>query len=205
MKKIVSLFVVFILGGTGMPGCYPCKCPDVATIDKYADIEGVSSFLSKKATATSGLGSVKANDRLSWDEIALFSVVYVIRTYGYDLPKKKVGTWGLAAYACDCVQPGYLGSTERLKNMTVKTVFDFDATHPAGSALDEWVQVDFYPSGKTLKRFLAEGPIPGISLGRHDLTITKAPSVKGPFALDITVELDNGEIYTTQTLIVQLQ
>lgn len=205
MKKTLSLIILFIIGGVGVPGCFNCNCPDSSAIAKYADIEGLSSFISRQGPSVSGSGNIKDNDKVSWSDIHSFSVLYTIRTYGHHSPSQKIlRYWGSAAYACDCVQPGYLGSPERLKFMTIKTVFDFDANYPAGSTLDEWVSVGFYPASETLKNYLAKGPISGISLGRHDLVITKKPSAKGSFALDVTVELDNGEVYTTRTPVIEL-
>lgn len=206
MAKTILLTVLFWVGIISLPGCNDCKCPDVNTVRKYVDIEGVGSYIRKKASATSGLGTVKADDKIRWDELAYFSVGYTIRLYGVHINQRKSPTnWGMAAYACSCIEPGYLGSQERLKRITVKTAFDFDANYAAGSTVDELVAVVIIRDHpKPLKDYLSEGPLSYNEYSRLDLIFNKAPSVKGPFALDITIELDNGEVYTTRTPVIQL-
>ena len=205
MAKTVLFTVLFWVGLVGLPGCDDCKCPDANSVNRYVDVDGVESGISRKSSATSDRSFVKAGDKVRWEELAYFSVGYITRTYGVHINQRKASiSWGTAAYACDCVQPGYMGSQERLKHITVKTVFDFDANYPAGNALDEWVQVSTYPGDKPLSQYLSTRPFAYNEYTRLELSVNKAPSAKGPFALDVTVELDNGEVYTTRTPVIEL-
>lgn len=203
MKRTAAFFLLFWTGLLGMPGCDNCVCPK----DVYADINGLIPFTYKRTSGTAGLSSVSNNERLSWNEIARFSVSYAIRTYGNLLRQREFPTsWGRAAYACDCNPPGYLGTQEKLKSMTIRTAFDFDATHPAGSVLNEFttVTVNSGANGVPLNAYLSKGLVAYQEGNQFNLVLTQAPSAKGPFALDITVELDNGEVYSTRTPVVEL-
>ena len=208
MKRMIHLTAVLLIGTIGMPGCDDCKCPGPNSVSKYINIEGVGSYVSKKssASATSGPSAVKASDKVRWEELTYFSIGYTTRTYGARINQQKPrSSWGATAYACDCTYiPGYLGSQEKLKRITVRTVFDFDVNYPAGSTVDELVRVSTYPGDKPLSEYLSKSPLPYNEYSRLDLSINKVPSAKGPFALDITVELDNGEVYTTRTPVIEL-
>lgn len=199
MKKLIFLTVILLIG---VPGCDDCKCPEAS---KYIDINGMNSLIVKKAPTTSGLGTAKAGDKVSWDEIDSFSVPLTTRLYGYHaLPRSTVRHWGTAVYACDCDPPGYLGTQEKIKKITVKTAFDFDASYPAGRVIDEIVTVGSNPKNVPLIEYLSKGFIPYYQGSSFRLFLIKAPSAKGPFALDITLELDNGEVYTTRTPVIEL-
>jgi len=86
----------------------------------------------------------------------------------------------------------------------VKTVYDFDRNHPAGSVMNDITSLYNYLNNKPLSKYLSEVPVSYNQSSRLDLVIDRAPASKGPFALDVTVELDNGETYTTRTPIIEL-
>ncbi len=204
MKKTLSLIILFIIGGVGVPGCYNCNCPK----DTYADISGLNLLVYGKVSPTPNFRIIEANTKISWNEVAYFSIGYAVRTYGINSNQNEQLThWGSAVYACDCNPPGYLGTQEKLKYITVRTAFNFDPAHPAGSILNELttVTVNSNTNNIPLNEYLSKGLIPYQQGSRLDLVLNKAPSAKGPFALDITVELDNGEVYTTRTPVIQLQ
>ena len=194
MKKSFALIFVFWIGLAALPGCNSCVCPKAT----YADIIGLRSFINAKNPTT----TVNVDEPVRWDVIDYFALSYDIRAYSH---RNRPG-WGMAVYACDCVPPGSLGSTETLTNLTVKTVFAFDDTHPAGSVLNELVAVaDAQSTLISLNNFLAKRPISYQDMIRFNrLTVAKTPVQEGPFALDITATLDNGETYTARTVTIQL-
>ena len=201
MRKAIGLIFVLWIGIAALPGCDSCVCPKAT----HADIIGLQSFIFAKTPTT----TINVNEPVRWDIIDHFALNYEIRTYSQ---RRRAG-WGTAAYACDCVPPGSLGSTETLTNLTVKTVFDFDATHPAGSSLTESVvltggyRTDKYKEvSLSVADFLAGGPVSYEDMIQFSkLSLLGTPTAKGPFALDITVTLDNGEVYTTRTTQIQLR
>ncbi len=205
MKKAIAFTLLFWVGLVWLPGCFNnCSdCPDQKTVPKYADIIGLGSFMTKQITAASEQRTVQANDKLRWQDIVYISVLYSTRTYGTRMNPGRL-SWGGAAYACDCIQPGYLGSEEKLVNLTVRTVYDFDAAHPAGSVMNELTSTYGYPQNKPLNEYLSKGPVAYGQSSRIDLVIDKAPVATGLFALDVTIALDNGEVYTTRTPVIQL-
>ncbi len=212
MKRTIYLTIVLLIGTIGMPGCDDCKCAKIkgGYVDKYLDIDGLSSFIVRKTVSVSGPNTFKANDQVGWSEIAHFSLSYTTRTYGHRLaPRNRTGQWGSVAYACDCTPPllsGYLGTQEKLKYITVRTVFNFDSDHPAGSIINGLTALAGNPgsSATPLNEYLSKGLIPYREKNSFQLVISRTPSAKGPFALDITVELDNGEVYTNRTPIIEL-
>lgn len=205
MKKVIFFTLFFWVGLVSLPGCLNncTDCPDQNTVSKYADIVGLGSFINKQITTNSEPRTVKANDRLRWDNITFFSIIYDIRTYGMRVRRPRP-SWGTSAYACDCIQPGYLGSEEKLVNLTVKTVYNFDSSHSAGSVINDITSIYRYLNNQSLNDYLLQMPIPYSTSSRIDLVIDRTPSAKGPFALDVTVELDNGEVYTTRTPVIEL-
>lgn len=203
MKKTVSFIMLFWIGMIAIPGCYDCNCPK----DTYADINGLNLLVYRKVLPTSNFSIVEANAKINWNEVAYFSIGYAVRTYAVNFNQsERLINWGAAVYACDCNPPGYLGTQEKLKYITVRTAFDFDTTHLAGSILNELTTVTAHPNAKNipLNEYLSKGLVPYQHGNRFDLVINQTPSPKGPFALDITVELDNGEVYTTRTPVIEL-
>ncbi len=201
MLKTIFLTLFFWVGLLALPGCFRCDCPEQKP---FVDINGLYAGAAKKSTT--GPIAVKAGDKLSWDELVFLSAGYRVRYYANRLPLKSVSPhWGSVVYACKCNEDGSAGTTEKAKYMTVKTVHDFDAAHPAGSVVDELIAFIIYPNpARTpLTDYFLKGPVP-YTMERLQFVVTKAPTNKGPFALDITVELDNGERYTAQTPIIDL-
>lgn len=201
MLRTTFLTLLFWVGLVAIPSCnrYPCNCPDIP--EKYIDIEGVSGDIAKKSTT--GPIAVQVGDKLSWSELVSFYARYKTRKYDYQSPAELLPSFGMAAHACDCPTPGYLGTQEKLKYMTVETVYAFDATHPAGSVINDLVSMKIFPNPIPLNDYFSKGPTPygGDSL---EFILTKSPANKGPFALGITAELDNRESYTAQTPLIDL-
>ncbi len=200
MKKTFSFIFTFWIGLAALPGCNSCVCPK----ETYADIVGLQASIWAKTPTT----IVDVTQPVRWDIIEYVSLYYHIRAYSQ---RGRAG-WGMVAYACDCVEPGSAGSKERLTNLAIRTVFDFDAAHPAGSSVidiatltggyraDNYKKVSF-----SVADFLAKGPVSYEDVKQFSrLTLTTPPTQKGPFALAITVTLDNGEVYTARTTAIQL-
>lgn len=207
MGKTFFFTILFWVGVLVIPGCDDCKCPPVSTVDQYADIIGVATSASRKPLTASGSTLIRENEKVSWIEIDRISLYYTTRTYGHwSVPETPFGRWATAVYACDCNSPGYLGSQEKLTSITVKTAFDFDATHPAGSVINELtlITANAAPNKIALNDYVKKGPFPYNEVNYFDLVLTRSPAAKGPFALDVTVELDNGEVYTTRTPVIEL-
>ena len=203
MLKTTFFTLLFWVGLAALPGCYRCNCGDPKP---FIDINGISSNAVKKVVSTSTISSVKAGDKLTWDDLVFLSAAYQIRYYASQLPAKSTSpSWGSVAYACSCDGYGYAGTTEKLKFMTVKTVYAFDAAYPAGSVMNELVTFITYPNpARTpFADYFLKGPIP-YNTGALQFVVTQAPANKGPFALEITVELDNGETYTARTPLIEL-
>ncbi len=203
MKKVSALVVLFWIGMAALPGCDSCVCPK----DRYADVIGLTPSIVKVDAATSGPNYIRGGESIPWSDIAFFNLTYEIRTYS----QRNQPDWGMAVYACDCNPPGWSGSSEKLTTLTVRTVFDFDNAHPAGSLLTDIAVLRNYNTGSInsssipLADFLAKGPVSYRDMLKFSqLSLTGKPTQKGPFALDITVTLDNGETYTTRTTPIQL-
>ena len=204
MLKNTILTLLFWVGLAALPGCFRCDCEDPKP---FVDINGLYSIAVKKSASSSTPVAVKAGDKISWDDLVFLSATYQVRYYAGQLPAESASPpWGSVAYACKCSEEyGYLGTQEKLKFMTIRTVHDFDVTHPANSVINELIAFITYPkpARTSLTDYFLKGPIPYNTSGFQFL-VTQAPANKGPFALEITVELDNGETYTARTPLIEL-
>jgi hypothetical protein len=106
-----------------------------------------------------------------------------------------------AAMACSPIDPGYKGSTERIDSLTITSRFDYDAQHPAGTALNDVLAVNYTPT--SLREYLLNNE--GKPEQHIYLTLGKAPTRAGSHQFVLRYRQTNGEIYTAETPVFTLR
>lgn len=188
MKKTLGMLLLLLGGipvGAVLQGCNDCVFIEA---EKYFDVQGVvlNAF------------RAKTNQRLAADEpIAAADVRLEInlqaRYYSFKVCQSG---WLPTAYACEPSQiPGYGGTTEILDSLEVRGTNAYDATHPAGSSLNDLLVNQ--SSGLALPVAPMRGTAPeqyGLSL-----QLRQGPAQAGPQQFMLRYRLTNGETYVART------
>ncbi|GAA4372871.1 hypothetical protein GCM10023186_02810 [Hymenobacter koreensis] len=158
----------------------------------YFDVEGANLFaLNSPANQTSR--SIVPNESVSRPNL-LLAMSLPVRYYS-SAPARG----GNRAYACSPLEPGQLGTDERVDSLTIRSRFDYDAQHPAGSSLNDLVALDYLPSGLILEpNRIAEAN--GQPLKQLNFRLRRAPTASGPQQFRVRLRLTNGEVYTAETV-----
>jgi hypothetical protein len=203
MKKLLlSLLLVFPLTRCG-PDCGTGK------VRPYYDLQEVNVVAAHAVHVTSFSGSSKlifpdlpAGRPVLPDSLALRVDGTV--TYHADL-RKPSGSSAWEAYACSPAPDGFQGSKESVKELAVRSEQDFDATHPAGSSLNEYfeyINTDDYNGDHSQTKSLTDytRTLPAMPPRDFVLRLRQAPAQKaGSYTFTVYYELTNGEVYTART------
>lgn len=203
MKKLLlSLLLVFPLTRCG-PNCGTGK------VRAYYDLQEVNVVAAHVVRVNSPSGSsslifpdLAAGRPVLPDSLALRVDGTV--TYYAD-HRKPSGSSAWEAYACSPAPDGFRGSKESVKELTVRSEQDFDATHPAGSSLNEYfeyINTDDYTLKAVRPESVAEytRKLPLMPPRNFVLRLRQAPAQKGgSYTFIIHYELTNGEMYMART------
>lgn len=103
-----------------------------------------------------------------------------------------------AAYACDPAPAGSKGSAERMDSLSITSAYHYDAAHPAGTSL---VDV-FEPRG--IAQPAPSRQNPQEPFRSAELSLRTPPAASGPQQFRVYYRQTNGEVYTAETLVIQL-
>ncbi|QNH61506.1 hypothetical protein [Hymenobacter sediminicola] len=188
VKKILLVALVSI----GLPACEKCG----PFKKEYYDIVGVQALLLRQPAGAAGQ-VLTTGQSVSTADLQL-RLRLDTRLYS----ARPASTGGFAAMACDPTGPEY---TEAIDSLTVTSRFDYDAQHPAGSSLNDLVQLENeYGQLIPLREWLAvprvvgEGPDPAFRFRQ-----VPASSLVQQFR--VRYHQTNGEAYTTETVAIEIQ
>ncbi|RTQ50646.1 hypothetical protein EJV47_08405 [Hymenobacter gummosus] len=103
------------------------------------------------------------------------------------------------AWACSPADPEFV---EQLDSVLVRSRYAYDARHPAGTSLNDLLLAGDY-SGNLLPDYLR------LRAGTPDesliLRLSTAPAAAGPQQLVVRYRLRNGEVYTAETPVFNIQ
>jgi hypothetical protein len=203
MKKLVlSLFLLFPLTRCG-PDC------GTGTPRPYYDLQGVNVVTAHVVRVNSPSGSISltfpdlaAGRPVLPDSLALRVDGTV--TYHAGI-REPFGGSAWEAYACSPKPDGLKGSKESVKELTVRSEQDFDATHPAGSSLNDYFEY-INTDDNTVRIMRPESVagytrrLPQMPPRNFVLRLRQAPAQKaGSYTFTVHYELTNGEVYTSRT------
>ncbi len=203
MKKLLlSLLLIFPLTRCG-PNC------GTGRSRPYYDLQAVNVVVAHVVRVTSSSGgtsltfpNLPAGRRIPPDSLAL-RVDGTVTYYGGIW--KPFGRSAWEAYACSPEPDGLKGSQESIKELTVRSEQDFDATHPAGSSLNEYfehINTDYYSRDSVRTQSLTDYTrrLPLMPPREFVLRLRQAPAQRaGTYSFTLHYELTNGEVYTART------
>lgn len=182
MTKIILLTTLLLSVNTAayFSSCNPCR--DVKPIVTCVRVEDV--HLSAADTS----GKILADsDSLYWRSLELNLKIYMTTICS----RESVNSFFNSAIACSPIER--VDTTGSVLYLSIISNNDFDATHPAGSKLNEYFTV---PS---------IGSINGSRYGAiHDLRLLQAPSDTGTHVFTVTLNLVSGDEKSAETVAVKL-
>jgi hypothetical protein len=195
-SKIIFLTAVLTIGIT-FQHCYPdCECSPID--GPFFDIKGIEV-------------SNKPNEsKVDFADYFGFDLVYKVDFVVENSPKNCRWDFSLmnSALACDCEFNGWLGSkSEKLDDITVITLNDFDAEHLANDTITDLMQVwtgEF--NQKDLNEYLEQDTalIPSQAF-EYGLMLKKAPELNKEFKVKVIVGLSTSETYEVETEPIEIE
>jgi hypothetical protein len=201
-KSIRTKILVFALViGLPLQMCSPnddngddCNCGPIT--GAFFDIKGMDLFNYKRVEENS-VKLLEENEVVFYSDYESLLVEYNVDYITQRQPKRSSFSLIPSAYACSCIYDGYAGSKiEKLSNLTVITLNDFDETHRANDTINDLILVkgSYSQDDEYLEAYLLADTtniqIPGIAL-----KVDRKPTLDENFKLRIIVELSNGEVY----------
>ena len=124
-------------------------------------------------------------------------MIFEVEYYGFDI-EESPGFEGFSlipsAYSCSCILNGINGSEEKLEDITIISKYDFDSLHLANDTINDLFTIDNYEMELDLVTFL-ETDSSAIRSEDFYLKLKQGPENPGPFQVEVTLKLDNGESY----------
>lgn len=196
----VGITLILVIGFT-MPSCEPKDSCHGVVFRNYFEVENIEV---KSFTDYSENESIALNDSVTFEEIDVIHVDYIVNYIASNQPKRD---WSFSlmpsALACSFI-PGSSGSkTERLTKFSIITLNDFDDDHPANSNINELFDYEGYywdtlDDSIPLTQFISEQTE---NLKEEDmfLKLKKAPEINKEFRLKVVMELSTGAIHEFET------
>ncbi|WP_147320795.1 hypothetical protein [Hymenobacter lapidiphilus] len=188
--------------GISIQGCDRDECGCGRIEGNYFDIKGISADnFKKRGTCCSDRVSSGQEVKLEdYSLIVRYSVSYFSRQthQNHQAPFSLISQ----AYACTCRTNGGLGSKEKLKSFTVVTLNNFDAQHQANDTINDLLTISTASGAFDLSTGIKTDTT-SIKQTDYSLLLKKKPVAD--FAARISVELQNGEVYTSTTESVRIR
>ena len=203
MKTKISIITLFLITGFGFQNCNPydidCGCP--SPIGEYFDIEGIT-LSKRKSSGTCCTAVLQENEEISFSDFYGIVLQYEVRFHSSN--HKPQNSWGFSlinsAYACSCVENGWLGSKEeKINNLSIITLNDFDDNHIANEEINDLFEVRTRENLFDLTEYLAQDTSL-IEFRELDLKLKQAPVLNDTFAVKIMLELSTQEVYESESI-----
>lgn len=204
MKNIRILFLTLLLSiGFLLPSCEKdgTSCDGVdSDAARYFDIQGIDAFMYKD---TLGFDFITTTDTITFSGKVGLYLDYVAEYHAMmKLPKSTSFSLINNAWACSIIA-GYDGSkTEKLVNLSIVTLNDFDEMHLANSSINDLLDYDgTYNLGDkmSLEDFLAD-QTENIMSETLLLQLKKVSELNREFKYKVIVELSTGEVYEAESM-----
>lgn len=196
LKKLV----LTILLASGVLFCFEscifnCNCPDVS--GPFFDVQDISI----RNYAEFGL----CCDSINWEEY-VFSMDLEVTFYGETKQKEipyfqslELMPSAKALTQCDCLEEGWNGSEEKIEELVITTVNDFNDTYKANDTINDIVNIH----NRSLADYLAEKQyaLEGSYMQWFPFQLNEAPTATN-FQVNVTLKLDNGETYTAMNEVI---
>ena len=206
MKTKTILITLILAIGFSFPSCDPyeagmdCSCPRID--GEYFDIQDI------EAANVATIAPLNENDTINFDEYRFLQIDYLVEYHSSVEPTNWSFSLLNSAYACSCIENGMYGSkTEKLENLTLITLNDFDDTHLANDTINDLfeIQHSFPQEISDINEYLMQDT----SLIQEQalrLFLKRPPSLNPNFQVKLVLELSTNEIYeaTTTPIVIRL-
>jgi hypothetical protein len=195
MKKSKTLLLtLFLTIGFTFSECNLCDCPELD--GTHFDLQGIDSFRHFK-TENGSSNVIQDGEIIDFENYRgldlLFSFDYTFgqkRNFFTPFNFSVMNT----AYGCSCNFNGIEGSLQHFKSIDIVTLNDFDSLHLANNRINEYFKIDYempLDSFVTLESKFFEMNL--------SLLLTERPVLDSTFQVKITVELDNGAVFSKES------
>lgn len=184
MKK---LLLTAILLGTFTFGCR--KCPPSKS---FFDIEGLQMNYAFKGEGPGNEVFNPLADSMKFENLRL-QIGYTVRFYSYQ-PTNSF-SFIPAVYALECVEDGSGGKKEKLTDIQLVTLSNYDANHVAGASINDIININ----GLTVAQFLKDQNSYSLDAFGDQIDFQQKPDPTAKQAFKLFFKLDNGESYEVQT------
>lgn len=185
--------VLVLLIGLPLQMCSPhnaddCDCGPIT--GRYFDIKGMN-LINYKRIAEFSVSPMRENEEITFAEYAGLSMEYIVDYVSQNRAKRSSFSLISSAYACSCSYNGENGSKyEKLSNITVITLNDFDENHAANDTINDLILVkDIYLS-EYLQNDTLNIQYPGLQL-----MLDRKPTLNENYKVKVIVSLSTGEVY----------
>lgn len=170
---------------------FNCNCPDVE--GEFFDVQGISLRNYSQASTTC------CDAPVNWEDY-VFSMDLEVSFYGETEKQQQPYFKALelmpsakALTQCDCLEEGWNGSEEKIEEIVITTVNDFNDTYKANDTINDIVNIH----NRSLADYLAEKQyaLEGSYMQWFPFQLNEAPTATS-FQVNVTLKLDNGETYT---------
>ena len=207
LKTKVLVFALLI--GLPLQMCTPgggddCNCGPIT--GRYFDINGMGLKNYKKVGENS-LRIMLPNEAVSYGDYAGLTVDYSVDFISQIQSRWPSLSFIPSAYACSCIFDGESGSKfEKLSNLTVITLNDFDEAHRANDTINDLIIVKgiYFEEDAYLQAYL-ENDTTNIRVPAIQLLVDRKPTLNENYKVKIKVELSTGEVYEKVSETIKLQ
>jgi hypothetical protein len=199
IKLKLALLVLFI-GPLGiiLESCFGnnCKCPEV---NPFLKIEKSVLDLRNHAPGSSLYQVVGDSGKFAAANFTLFLGLQY-SYYAQSTFKPNSLPFTNQAFACDCATPGYSGSVEKIKSITLTTKNDYNSTFKAGDTLNNIVSI----GGKSVQDFILDwNQNSGYGVARWEISMSQNPDAEAWQQLIVSVKY-GGNDYQSSTSVFRL-
>lgn len=185
--------------GLGFPNCDDCKCDPVE--GEYFDVQGISRLVNYKKRGTCCADALKEGDAIKLSQYSGLSINLDVNYISNNMKHQCKWDFSLIneALACECVYNGWLGSKEeKLDDLTIITLNDFDAEHMANDTINDLMTISKYPDILDLNDFLSQDTAL-LDYESISVKLKKAPAANKEFKVKVIITLSTGEIYDAES------
>jgi hypothetical protein len=195
--KVAFLFLFSI--GFSLQNCKEssfggCGCGPF--LGNYFDVNGLE-IISYKKRGTCCADPIFVHETVIFSNLSIIALNYKV-DYIAACNHSNSASFFSTLNACTCAQSGELGAkNERLSNLSIITLNDFDSTHLANDTINDLFEHITYNNKQDLNTFLATDTSFIKNTGLSILLKTK-PQINKQLKFKAIIKLSNGEVYTAE-------
>ncbi|QQX77160.1 MULTISPECIES: hypothetical protein [Aequorivita] len=196
-----KVLVIALVVGLPLQMCSPngsddCNCGPIT--GAYFDIQGMEMTQYKK-TGEDTFEQMEENELVNYSDYKSLLITYDVDFISQKPKRTKMPSFSFipSAYACSCRENGDAGSkNEKLTNITVITLNDFDDNHRANDTLNDIMIVEgaYFEEDQYLEDYLVNDTL-NVQFPFIRLKVDRKPTLNENYKIRVKVELSTGEVY----------